>query len=283
MQTDPVFTERAGYDSYDPYSYVASNPVNFTDPSGASWLSQRAKGIGGPKFWKEAKKAATYAAGAALLYMMPYSALAAVAITGVIGAVAGATAVGAASYLYGGLKKSRTNQLDWNDQQARNYGKQGMETGARIGFAAGIAASLAVSFTAFQSLGASAALASWGSTLALWSTEFGIAFVFGSSGLVDDYLIFGGHNNIVKLSYKERNLSHQGKIGKILGEYDYNGDGQVDSLEYGIAWNTGARRSQVDTDHNGRVDFDEGLLYSFILHFNVKEADIGYMLDYNRN
>jgi len=37
MQTDPVFAERAGFDSYDPYSYVASNPVNFTDPTGESW------------------------------------------------------------------------------------------------------------------------------------------------------------------------------------------------------------------------------------------------------
>ena len=58
MQTDPVFTERAGFDSYDPYSYVASNPVNFTDPTGESWLSQRAKGLGGKKFWKGVKNVA---------------------------------------------------------------------------------------------------------------------------------------------------------------------------------------------------------------------------------
>ena len=37
MQTDPVFAERAGFDAYDPYSYVASNPVNFTDPTGKKW------------------------------------------------------------------------------------------------------------------------------------------------------------------------------------------------------------------------------------------------------
>jgi len=37
MQTDPKFTERAGFDSYDPYSYVASNPVNFRDPTGERW------------------------------------------------------------------------------------------------------------------------------------------------------------------------------------------------------------------------------------------------------
>jgi len=34
LSTDPVLTERIGYDSYDPYNYVYGNPVNFTDPTG---------------------------------------------------------------------------------------------------------------------------------------------------------------------------------------------------------------------------------------------------------
>ena len=53
MQTDPVFTERSGYDSYDPYSYVASNPVNFTDPTGERSCFAKAVGhyitVTGPK------------------------------------------------------------------------------------------------------------------------------------------------------------------------------------------------------------------------------------------
>ena len=39
LQADPVFTARAGYDSYDPYQYVNDDPVNQVDPSGKSWLS----------------------------------------------------------------------------------------------------------------------------------------------------------------------------------------------------------------------------------------------------
>jgi RHS repeat-associated protein len=40
MQPDPVFTERAGYDSYDPYQYVYNDPVNWSDPSGKVTVKQ---------------------------------------------------------------------------------------------------------------------------------------------------------------------------------------------------------------------------------------------------
>jgi len=44
MQTDPVFYEIPGFDSYDSYSYVMSNPTNFMDPTGEkmcapNWVS----------------------------------------------------------------------------------------------------------------------------------------------------------------------------------------------------------------------------------------------------
>lgn len=34
LQPDPVHSEHVGYDNYDRYQYVHSNPVNFTDPTG---------------------------------------------------------------------------------------------------------------------------------------------------------------------------------------------------------------------------------------------------------
>jgi len=40
LQPDPVHNETAGIDSYDRYSYVSGNPVNFTDPTGESAVSQ---------------------------------------------------------------------------------------------------------------------------------------------------------------------------------------------------------------------------------------------------
>ena len=46
MQSDPVFTDRTGFDSYDTYQFVNENPVNFVDPSGESWLSNATKGYG---------------------------------------------------------------------------------------------------------------------------------------------------------------------------------------------------------------------------------------------
>jgi len=71
MQTDPVFAERRGFDSYDPYSYVASNPINFTDPSGASWLSQAAKGLGGKKFWGGVRNVIQGVVGLSMLSISP--------------------------------------------------------------------------------------------------------------------------------------------------------------------------------------------------------------------
>jgi RHS repeat-associated protein len=44
LQPDPVHTERAGFDNWDRYQYANNNPVNFTDPTGESWLSSRFKG-----------------------------------------------------------------------------------------------------------------------------------------------------------------------------------------------------------------------------------------------
>ena len=38
LQPDPVHSEHVGYDNYDRYQYVHSNPVNFTDPTGETAL-----------------------------------------------------------------------------------------------------------------------------------------------------------------------------------------------------------------------------------------------------
>jgi len=50
MQTDPVHTDRAGYDGYDRYQYVNDDPVNNVDPTGKSWLSNQMYGGGGNKY-----------------------------------------------------------------------------------------------------------------------------------------------------------------------------------------------------------------------------------------
>jgi RHS repeat-associated protein len=55
MQPDPMFTARAGYDSYDGYQYVNNDPVNKMDPDGrqtclGNVVGALALGSGGPFF-----------------------------------------------------------------------------------------------------------------------------------------------------------------------------------------------------------------------------------------
>ena len=267
IQTDPKFTELAGFDSYDPYSYVASNPVNFIDPTGESWLSEAVN---------RNKKALTAIAGAVAIFgagpfaalmgqLGPLAAGVGNIVVGAVGAAAigvgflGAAAIGTASYWYGGLKNSRTNKLDWNDQEAINYGEQGMKLGALAGAAGGLAVGVFVGLTL---LFGPAGTATSFKAIEILSSFFGSS---GAWGVLEENIIIGGKTRL-KLPFKERNLADRGLAGKMLSEYDYNADGKLDMMEYGIAWSTngGARRSHLDFDRSGRVSNGEfGTYYYF--------------------
>ena len=254
MQTDPVFAERAGFDSYDPYSYVASNPVNFTDPTGESWLSQRAKGIGGPKFWKDFKQALpviAYVGFTLTLFAIaggPAALLGALQYAG-IGAAIGLAGGGALGYAFGGLKKSRLNKLNWNDERAKEYAKKGAEVGAVAGFGAGMGFYYASEMAIGVAFG--------------WQVFAGASYSATVLGAAYNASLSDVFDGLKQIRYNERKpLSKKGTKEKMLSEYDYNGDGHMDIPELYVASKTGLRKSQVDMNHDGRASNVEGLIYA---------------------
>ena len=252
MQTDPVFAERAGFDSYDPYSYVHSNPVNFTDPTGAISLKL---GSLGDKVIEETEKAIQQAynqIAKAIKNTLVATVKAAILIpTGFIAAavlgIVTLDPLGSIGYVYGGLHGTNftdeTHFVDWNEERARSYRDFVKEAGYPVAIGAVVG----------SVLGGATGNPGWAATGAKIGATIG-AQLGGSREAASEWP-----------PQDRRNMASKGKFSAswFLSEYDYNGDGQVDMNEYGIAWNTGARKNQMDLNRSGKISLGEATLYLF--------------------
>ena len=256
MQTDPVFAERRGFDSYDPYSYVASNPVNFTDPTGERWTWDalakpfRIMGtnIGNGTKWvsdgfaNAAKTVNNYIYGSnhncPTLSNCAMSKIGGKNFWRGVGYLISplARSLGIPAYLIGGLSKSRTNHIEWNEESARAYRDWSDNH--------------LLPMVAYLILG----------KLCLESIVCGMIYTGISVAFFDE---LREEMKIVKKGPPSRgNLARKGIYGRIMSEYDYDYDGRVEMTEAIIAFYTGARRSQVDFKGDGKIDDSDIFIYA---------------------